>query len=821
MVFSKKSMDDLEFPIEFKHENLVFNKSNQVWAFYRMKSESLRLNSESEFEQYTNDMKDFLANDEYQYHISVIPKRFDFNKFTEVIKRDIVKGEFKDIGDRYFERAADILNDEVYLHEYEVYIAVQLNKSDRIVTTDVNDFLKKFMKRVKQDISKVMNNDFNVEDDFNYYLKQEQLFLNKVAHAKELERVNEKELDQLIYYMFHRTSDNFEIPETAYNLTEGIIRNEHSYMTIRHEDYTEYLAFLPMHEMPKIIDGFRFIQEIYEQLDFPLEMQMRYDFKQNEQNIREVRRLKKRFMNFDDEIAATRTADEDTTVELASERLENLLDDVKTNTRKILFMTFTLVLSGRSKEELENRIEFLRTMFKNSDFKFVRPAVDQLTLFAQALPASDIQFKYFEQIVDESYVAQSGININSKIGNRYGMYLGKVITNRKLTSVDQARDINNNIVIFNPLLTKKALKGAAHTNGNILITGPPGSGKSLLVKNFFTWSTFFGTKVLYVDPKNEFQRYYKESLKKNGHIEEFKELYNRINFINLSEDIEFKGALDPLVFLEGDKAVQTATMIFNTLAGNLNGRDETVSIHDAIMEEVEENPRPNLSGALKRLENKSPILAKDIKRYQYGLGRMLFGNENSVGLNFEKQVNVLGMQGLALPEENQVEMTDEQRIGLCLMMAISKYVNTFSRNVLEEAMIIFDEAWVLTKSKNGKALIDEMLRTGRSLRTDIVLLTQAYTDVNSDEIKEQIGVKFAFRPKSDEAIKPILNFFDLEENQKNIDVVKQLKSGMCLFQDYLGRTQSIAHDVLFDEWFEAFKTTDKESEAVSLEENLI
>jgi hypothetical protein len=814
---AKRQVNQLEFPIALRHKNMAFNKSKQVWAFYRLKSQSLRLNSESEFKQYVDSTVDFLSNEEYQYHLLIVPKRFDFVKFTDVIKQDIVRGEFSDIGEKYFTRASEILNDEVFLHEYDVYVSVQINKSDQVVMTDVADLFKKFMKRLQEDIVKVMNVDIDVEDDYELYEKQEQSFMDKVSYAKELDRVEGEELDRLIYYMFHRTSDGFEIPDGEYNLTEGIVRNTHGYMTISHGEYTEYLCFLPFQEMPVTIEGFRFIQSIYEQLDFPLEMQIRYDFKQNEQNVREVRKLKRRFKNFDEEIASTRTADEDVVVEMASERLENLLDDVKENSRKILFMTFTLVVSDRSKERMEAKIESLKKIFKNTGFKLVRPAVDQLTLFTQSMPASDLTYRYFEQVVDETYLAQSGMELTNKVGNRYGMYLGKVVTGKILVDVQQAREINNNVVIFNPLLTKKAIKGAVHTNGNILITGPPGSGKSMLVKNFFTWSTFFGTKVLYIDPKNEFQRNYKSSLEKNGDIPEFRELYERINFIHLSEEKEFHGALDPLVFLEGDKAIQTATMIFNTLAGSISGRDESVSIFDAVIDEVNQEKKPTMSGALERLKKSSPTLAKDISRYKYGLGRMLFGDKSSKGLNFTKQVNVLGMQGLSLPET--VDMTDEQRIGLCLMMSISKYVNTFSRNPDEEAMIIFDEAWTLTKSKNGESLINEMLRTGRSLRTDIVLVTQAYNDVNTDEIKEQIGVKFAFRPQTEDAITPILQFFDLEVNEENIKVVKNLKSGMCLFQDYLRRTQAIAHDVLFEEWFEAFKTTDKDSEDVQLEES--
>ncbi|MGG1571975.1 ATP-binding protein [Fictibacillus sp. NRS-1165] len=616
--------------------------------------------------------------------------------------------------------------------------------------------------------------------------------------------------------MFHRTNDLFSIPESSYNLTEGILQNDYGFLTVTHENDKEYLSFLPFASMPASIEGYRFIQEILESISFPVEVQIRYHFKENAANVRKVRKLKKRFTNFDREIQSTHTADDDKVVEMASDRLATLLDDVKASKRQLLYMRFTLVISDPTKEGLNEKYEALRTLFKNTGFELVRPLVDQLTLFAQALPASYVDYSYFEQVVDETYLAQTGINLNNRVGNRFGMVLGKVITGKKLSHVKQAREINNNVVIFNPLLTKRAISGADHTNGNILITGPSGSGKSMLVKNFFTWSTFFGSKVLYVDPKNEFQQYYQVALKKYGDIPEFRALYERINFIHLSQESKYHGALDPLVFLKGDQAIQTAMMILNTLAEVRGSRNESVTIYDAIIEEVNEEKRPTLTGVLQRIQAKDHTLGKFIEKYRYGLGRMLFGTEHSKGLDFQRQINVLGLQGLRLPTSDN--MNEEERIGLCLMMSISKYVHTFSTNQKEDAMIILDEAWTLKRSANGQNLIDEMLRTGRSLKTDIVLVTQAYDDFNVDTTKEQIGIKFSFRPKSDDSIKPILRFFDMEENQANIEVVSSLKSGMCLFQDHLGRNQAIAIDVLFDEWYEAFKTTEKETQAVQMEE---
>ncbi|MCQ6266337.1 ATP-binding protein [Fictibacillus sp. WQ 8-8] len=806
----------LEFPIAFRHKNMVFNKRKQVWAFYRLDEEYIRLNSEADFGRYIENTAAFLSNEEYDYHILILPKRFDFDTFTEVVNQHIVQGEFSDIGRTYFNRASQVLQEEIFLHEYSVYVGVHLNQADQTVTSNVGELISLFLKRVKEDVSKLMTLQIQVEDDLTYYEELERSFSLKVSNYKHVQKVNEEELDKLIYYMFHRTSDLFAIPDGSYNLTEGIIKNEYGYLTVTHEKQKEYMAFLPFASMPASIEGYRFIQDILENVSFPVEIQIRYHFKENGVNVRKVRKLKRRFTNFDREIQSTHTADDDKIVEMASERLTSLLDDVKANKRQLLFMTFTLVISDHTKEGLNDKYEALRTLFKNTGFEIVKPLVDQLTLFAQALPASYQDYSYFEQVVDESYLAQTGMNLNNRVGNRFGMVLGKVITGKKLSNVEQAREINNNVVIFNPLLTKKAISGADHTNGNILITGPPGSGKSMLVKNFFTWSTFFGSKVLYIDPKNEFQQYYQLALEKFGDIPEFRALYERINFIHLSQESEYHGALDPLVFLKGDQAIQTAIMILNTLAEVRGSRNESVTIYDAIIEEVNQAKRPTLTGVLDRIKEHDHTLGKFIEKYRYGLGRMLFGNPNSKGLDFQRQINVLGLQGLRLPTSEN--MNEEERIGLCLMMSISKYVHTFSTNREEEAMIIFDEAWTLKRSANGQNLIDEMLRTGRSLKTDIVLVTQAYDDFNVDTTKEQIGIKFSFRPKSDDSIKPILRFYDMEENLANIEVVSSLKSGMCLFQDHLGRNQAIAIDVLFDEWFEAFKTTEKESQAVQMEE---
>jgi len=322
----------LEYPIAFIHQNMVFNKRKQVWAFYKLEEEYIRLNSEMDFQQYVERTAEFLSHEDYDYHLMILPKRFDFETFTEVMNRDVVQGEFADIGRIYFRRACNILKEEVFLHEYTVYVAIHLNKSDTVVTTDVKDFTKKFMKRVKDDLAKMMLVETEVEDDVAYYEELERSLAMKLSYDKELKKVDSREIEQVLYYLFHRTSDLFDVPDNAYNLTEGIVKNEAGYMTIRHQDYTEYLCFLPFFKMPQSIKNYRYLQSILEQVDFPLEVQIKYSFKPNDTNIHKTRKLRKRFTNFDREIRSTMHADDDPVVEKASERLSVLMDDLKAGT---------------------------------------------------------------------------------------------------------------------------------------------------------------------------------------------------------------------------------------------------------------------------------------------------------------------------------------------------------------------------------------------------------------------------------------------------------------------------------------------------------
>ncbi|GAA3315904.1 hypothetical protein GCM10020331_011890 [Ectobacillus funiculus] len=145
----------------------------------------------------------------------------------------------------------------------------------------------------------------------------------------------------------------------------------------------------------------------------------------------------------------------------------------------------------------------------------------------------------------------------------------------------------------------------------------------------------------------------------------------------------------------------------------------------------------------------------------------------------------------------------------------------FLRNEIEGTLklAIFEEAWALENTTQGTALIKEMLRTGRSLNCGCGIVTQSAKDYNDQDVKEQVGVRFAFRAEDEREQEDVLKFFDLPVNDENRTLLANLEEGECLFRDIYGRTAKIAVDVLFSEWVQAFNTVSKKQQLRRFQSN--
>ncbi len=93
------------------------------------------------------------------------------------------------------------------------------------------------------------------------------------------------------------------------------------------------------------------------------------------------------------------------------------------------------------------------------------------------------------------------------------------------------------------------------------------------------------------------------------------------------------------------------------------------------------------------------------------------------------------------------------------------------------------------------------------MQAGVYFVTQSSGDVSKESLKNNIGLKFAFRSTDINEIKQTLEFFgidkDDENNQKRL---RDLENGQCLLQDLYGRVGVVQIHPVFEELLHAFDT---------------
>lgn len=82
-------------------------------------------------------------------------------------------------------------------------------------------------------------------------------------------------------------------------------------------------------------------------------------------------------------------------------------------------------------------------------------------------------------------------------------------------------------------------------------------------------------------------------------------------------------------------------------------------------------------------------------------------------------------------------------------------------------MVGLDEAWAFLNVAQGKTLANKLVRAGRSMNAAVYFVTQNAGDVADENIKNNIGMKFAFRSTDMNEIKKTLEFFGLDSEDES------------------------------------------------------
>lgn len=299
--------------------------------------------------------------------------------------------------------------------------------------------------------------------------------------------------------------------------------------------------------------------------------------------------------------------------------------------------------------------------------------------------------------------------------------------------------------------------------------------------------------------------------------EKLPDIAHEINILNLTSKSENQGMLDPYVIMKSRKDSESLAIDILTFLTGISSRDgKKFPVLRKAIRSVTQSNRRGLLCVIEELRKENSAISLNIADHiesftDYDFAQLLF-SDGSVEqfIRLDKQLNIIQVADLVLPdaETSFEEYTTMELLSVSMLMVISTFALDFIHSQREVFKIVdLDEAWSILQVAQGKTLSNKLVRAGRSMNAGVYFVTQNSDDLLDERLKNNVGLKFAFRSTDIHEIKKTLEFFGIdkedEENQKRL---RNLENGQCLFQDLYGHVGILQFHPVFEELFQAFDT---------------
>ncbi|MFR5360812.1 MAG: ATP-binding protein, partial [Butyricicoccus sp.] len=574
-----------------------------------------------------------------------------------------------------------------------------------------------------------------------------------------------------------------------------LIDEKQRYMRIKSEDSESYVAYFTISDVVGELDfpssEIFYFQE--QQFDFPIDTSMNVEIVTNKAALSTVRNKKKELKDLENHAWE---ANSDTTNQVMDalesvDELETVLDQSKESMYKL---SYVVRVTAPDEEELKRRCNQVRDFYDDASIKLVRPIGDMMGLHNEFIPSSKRYMNDYVQYVTSDFLAGLGFGATQMLGERDGIYLGYNV------------DTDQNVYV-QPARAAQGVKGSVTNALSGAFLGSLGGGKSLSFNLLTYYAVLNGAQALILDPKSE-RGLWKEKLP---------EIADEINIVNLTSDEENKGMLDPYIIMRKTKDAESLALDVLTFLTGISSRDG--KLFPVLRRAVRAVTNSEMRGLLRVIDalrddgsETALAIADHIESFtDYDFAHLLFSNGKvQQTISLEKQLNIIQVADLVLPDKDTApaDYTTIEMLSISMLIVISTFALDFihsDRSIFK--MVGLDEAWAFLNVAQGKTLANKLVRAGRSMNAAVYFVTQNAGDVADENIKNNIGMKFAFRSTDMNEIKKTLEFFGLDsEDESNQKRLRNLENGQCLFQDLYGRVGVIKFHVIFDYLFHAFDT---------------
>ena len=805
------------FPIKYIDNNLVWNKDNEVFAYYELIPYNYSfLSAEQKFIVHDSFRQLIAQSREGKIHALQIATESSIRSMQEQSKK-LVTGKLKEVAcqkiDEQTEALVSMIGDNQV--DYRFFLGFKL------MVTEEQLNLKNIKKSAwltftefLHEVNHTLMNDFvsMPNDEINRYMKMEKLLENKISRRFKVRRLEIHDFGYLMEHLYGRDGIAYEdyeyqLPKKKlkketlikyYDLirpTRCVIEESQRYLRLEHEDKESYVSYFTVNVIVGELDFpsseiFYFQQQ---QFTFPVDTSMNVEIVENRKALTTVRNKKKELKDLDNHAYQAGSETSSNVVD-ALDSVDELETDLDQSKESMYKLSYVIRVSAPDLDELKRRCDEVKDFYDDLNVKLVRPAGDMLGLHSEFLPASKRYINDYVQYVKSDFLAGLGFGATQQLGETTGIYMGY--------SVDTGRN-----VYLQPSLASQGVKGTVTNALASAFVGSLGGGKSFCNNLLVYYAVLFGGQAVILDPKAE-RGNWKETLPEIAH---------EINIVNLTSDKDNAGLLDPFVIMKNVKDAESLAIDILTFLTGISSRDgEKFPVLRKAVRSVTQSDSRGLLHVIDELRREDTPISRNIADHidsftDYDFAHLLFSDgtvENAISL--DNQLNIIQVADLVLPDKDTTfeEYTTIELLSVSMLIVISTFALDFihsDRSIFK--IVDLDEAWAFLNVAQGETLSNKLVRAGRAMQAGVYFVTQSSEDVSKESLKNNIGLKFAFRSTDINEIKQTLEFFgidkDDENNQKRL---RDLENGQCLLQDLYGRVGVVQIHPVFEELLHAFDT---------------
>ena len=805
------------FPIKYIDNNLVWNKDNEVFAYYELIPYNYSfLSAEQKFIVHDSFRQLIAQSREGKIHALQIATESSIRSMQEQSKK-LVTGKLKEVAyqkiDEQTEALVSMIGDNQV--DYRFFLGFKLMVTEeQLNLKNIKKSAWLTFKEFLHEVNHTLMNDFvsMPNDEINRYMKMEKLLENKISRRFKVRRLEIHDFGYLMEHLYGRDGIAYEdyeyqLPKKKlrretqikyYDLirpTRCVIEESQRYLRLEHEDKESYVSYFTVNAIVGELDFpsseiFYFQQQ---QFTFPVDTSMNVEIVENRKALTTVRNKKKELKDLDNHAYQAGSETSSNVVD-ALDSVDELETDLDQSKESMYKLSYVIRVSAPDLDELKRRCDEVKDFYDDLNVKLVRPAGDMLGLHSEFLPASKRYINDYVQYVKSDFLAGLGFGATQQLGETTGIYMGY--------SVDTGRN-----VYLQPSLASQGVKGTVTNALASAFVGSLGGGKSFCNNLLVYYAVLFGGQALLLDPKSE-RGNWKETLPEIAH---------EINIVNLTSDKDNAGLLDPFVIMKNVKDAESLAIDILTFLTGISSRDgEKFPVLRKAVRSVTQSDRRGLLHVIDELRREDTPISRNIADHidsftDYDFAHLLFSDgtvENAISL--DNQLNIIQVADLVLPDKDTTfeEYTTIELLSVSMLIVISTFALDFihsDRSIFK--IVDLDEAWAFLNVAQGETLSNKLVRAGRAMQAGVYFVTQSSGDVSKESLKNNIGLKFAFRSTDINEIKQTLEFFgidkDDENNQKRL---RDLENGQCLLQDLYGRVGVVQIHPVFEELLHAFDT---------------